>query len=207
MQGSVGRMIRWALPVLGSVLLLLVAGCTAGGSLPFDPADPGGTQPPALPANFSSTAGYRGWYYYQAPSGTQNYQALTWGAAPAGTPYSITECWGNGASSGPLIARTALCPGPGVDAVIAWRVSTAGLVQVSVTLQARRIDAAGDGIAASIWQNAQRIVEPANIPNNGQSQTLTTMRTMQAGDIVYIRIDPREIGGDWFSYGVTIQPN
>ncbi|HEY3418036.1 MAG TPA: hypothetical protein VGM23_14250 [Armatimonadota bacterium] len=198
-------MLCWVALALGSALCVLGAGCTAGGELSFDPTDPGGALPPALPTHFAGTQGNHGWYYYQAPSGTQSYQTLVWEAAPAGTPYSITQCWGSGASTGALIAREKLCPGQAIDAVIAWHVPTSGLIQVNITLQAAHIDAAGDGVAVSIWQNAQRITEPVIVPNNGQSQTITTMRTMQGGDTIYIRLDPQEIGGDWYNYSASIE--
>jgi hypothetical protein len=74
------------------LLLLLVIGCgSSGGSLPYDPGNP-----PAdpnffsLPTQFDKTQGKLNWFYYQAASGTQNYQQLQWGTAPAGSPSTIT---------------------------------------------------------------------------------------------------------------------
>jgi hypothetical protein len=191
-------------------LLGCVVGCSggSGGSLAYDPADPPGpVNTYTLPTHFSSTQGYKGWSYYLVPSGGDTYEALTWGDAPAGTPYNIAECWQGAGASPVLISRDRLCPAAGQDAVIRWSVPRTGQVELSVTLESLTTEASGDGVAVSIRRNGTTLVEPTLIANvQGQQHTLSAMHTMQSGDQVYLRVDPREnAAGDWLKYGVTVK--
>lgn len=192
--------------LFGLAAALLCAGCTSGGSLPYDPAAPPTvTSAFSLPAQFAKYQGSKGWSYYQAAPGGQAYAALAWGAAPAGAGHNILECWRAASDPGVIISERKVHPAPLADAVIAWNASKAGDAQISLSMQSLE-DAGGDGVAVTLWHNATRITEPAILSNGmGQSHSITNQRTVKAGDTLYLRISAREsAASDWYSYTVDI---
>jgi hypothetical protein len=203
---------QWhAIILLGvcGVVLWLCAGCgSSGGSLAFDPTNPPvGDSSPTLPAQFSTVQGASNWYYYSATPGQADYQLLSWAAAPAGTPYAITGGWQNPAAPALLIASGKLRPGNGADAVLAWRAPMGERVEIDATVASLVNDPQGDGISLGIWHNGAQVGGPTVVPDLvGQSPTVSTTRTVQAGDMIYIRINPRQTAAsDWFTYQVKVR--
>lgn len=191
----------------GLICALLCASCTSGGSLPYDPANPpAATSVFSLPGQFAKAQGNRGWYYYQVAPGSQAYETLAWGAAPADTGHNLLECWRVGEAPAALIAERKLHPTADRDVVIAWRAVKAGQAQISLTMQSYEADDAGDGVAVTIWHNATRVNEPAILTNEmGQSHTISSLRTVKTGDILYLRVNGQaNATHDWYTYAVEI---
>lgn len=192
--------------LFGLAAALLCAGCTSGGSLPYDPAAPPAVSSAfSLPTQFAKFQGSKGWSYYQTAPDALACTALAWGAAPDGTGHNILECWRAAVNPGVIIAERKLHPAVGADVVIAWNAPRAGDAQLTFILQSLE-DAGGDGVSVTLWHNATRITEPAVISNGmGQSHRITSQRTVKAGDTLYLRINARDsAGSDWYSYTVDI---
>jgi hypothetical protein len=198
----------WWSIVWGVVAAMVCAGCSAGGSLPFDPANPpAATNSFALPGEFMRTQGNRGWYFYQAAPDSTAYAILAWGAAPATAGHNLTECWRDGITPAALIAERKLHPAAGKDVIIAWRAPKAGQANVTLTMSSLDYDLTGDGVAVTFWHNTTRVSEPAILANQtGQSHNLTCIRTVAIGDTLYMRVNARtDAIRDWFSYAVDIR--
>jgi len=198
------QVITW-LGFCAMLVLWLCTGCGSSGGQAI--IDTFVDTSPALPAQFSSVQGADNWYYYSATPGQADYHALSWAAAPAGTPYAITEGWQNLAKPELLIASGKLHPGNGADAVLAWRAPLSEKVEVDATVVSLVNDVQGDGISLGIWHNGTQVGGPTVVPDQtGQSPTVSTTRTVVSGDMIYVRISPRQTAtSDWFTYQVKVR--